>query len=233
MNHVAVLVAQNLHLNVLGLHQVLLDEDVLVAEGLLGLALHQVKGGDDLLRCVAAAHPPAAAAAGRLEDDGEAVFDGLCKGLLPVLQGTVGAGDGGHAAGVGNGLGGQLVAHLGQNGGGGADEGDASLLAGPCEVGVLAQKAVAGVDGVHVAAAGQIDDGGDVQIGPQGGLVLTDEIGLVRLGAEEGKGILVGVHGHRVQAQIVAGPEHADGDLAPVSHQDLVKFAFRHAVLPS
>ena len=233
VNHIAVLVAQNLHLNVLGLHQVLLDEDVLVAEGLFGLALHQVKGGNDLLRCVATAHPPAAAAAGRLEDDGEAVFDGLCKGLLPVLQGTVGTGDGGHAAGVGNGLGGQLVAHLGQNGGGGADEGDASLLAGPCEVGVLAQKAVAGVDGVHVAAAGQIDDGGDVQIGPQGGLVLTDEIGLVRLGAEEGKGILVGVHGHRVQAQIVAGPEHADGDLAPVSHQDLVKFAFRHAVLPS
>ena len=126
-----------------------------------------------------------------------------------------------------------LVAHGADYVAGGADEGDASLLAGPCEVGVLAQKAVAGVDGVHVAAAGQIDDGGDVQIGPQGGLVLTDEIGLVRLGAEEGKGILVGVHGHRVQAQIVAGPEHADGDLAPVSHQDLVKFAFRHAVLPS
>ena len=134
---------------------------------------------------------------------------------------------------MGDGLGGQLVAHLGQNGGGGADEGDARLLAGPGEVGVLAQKAVAGVDGVHVAAAGQIDDGGDIQIGAQGGLVLTDEIGLVRLGAEEGKGVLVGVHGHRVQAQIVAGPEHADGDLAPVCHQDFVKLAFRHAVLPS
>ena len=156
------LVAQNLHLNVLGLHQVLLDEDVLVTEGLLGLALHQVKGGDDLLRCVAAAHPPAAAAAGRLEDDGEAVFDGLCKGLLPVLQGTVGAGDGGHAAGVGDGLGGQLVAHLGQNGGGGADEGDAGGLAGVGKVGVLTEKAVAGMDGVAPSGLGHGEDGIDV-----------------------------------------------------------------------
>ena len=43
MHHVAVLVGQDLHLDVLGLHQELLDEDVLVAEGLSGLVLHQLE----------------------------------------------------------------------------------------------------------------------------------------------------------------------------------------------
>ena len=217
----------------LGLHQVLLDEDVLVAEGLLGLALHQVEGGDHLVLLIAAAHAAAAAAAGRLEDDGEAVLPGLGQGLLPVLQGLGRAGDGGHVAGLGDGLGGELVPHLGQDLGGGADEGDARLLTGPGEVGVLAEEAVAGVDGIHVAALGQVNDAVNVQIGPQGGLVLADKVGLVRLGAEEGEGVLVGVHGHRVQAQVVAGPEHPDGDLAPVGHQDFVELFFRHAFLPS
>ena len=233
VHHIAVLVAQDLHLDVLGLHQVLLDEDVLVAEGLLGLALHQVEGGDHLVLLIAAAHAAAAAAAGRLEDDGEAILFGLGQGLLPVLQGLGRAGDGGHIAGLGDGLGGELVPHLGQDLGGGADEGDPRLLTGPGEVGVLAEEAVAGVDGIHVAALGQVNDAVNVQIGPQGGLVLADKVGLVRLGAEEGEGVLVGVHGHRVQAQVVAGPEHPDGDLAPVGHQDFVELFFRHAFLPS
>ena len=43
---------------------------------------------------------------------------------------------------------------MGQNCGGGADEGDARLLAGPGEVGVLAQKAVAGVDRVAACSLG-------------------------------------------------------------------------------
>ena len=232
VDHVAVLVTQHLDLNVLGLHQVLLNKDVVVAKGLLGLALHQLKGGADLLGHVAPAHPAAAAAPGRLEDDGEAVLNGLLQGLVGVPQGLGRAGDGGHPAGVGDGFGGELVSHLVQHVGGGADEGDPGLLTGPGEVGVFAQKAVAGVDGVHVAALGQVDDGGNIQVGPQGALVLADEVGLVGPGAEEAVGVLVGVHGHRVQPQVVAGPENADGNLAPVGGQHLVEFALCHWIHP-
>ena len=226
MDHVAVLVAQDLYLDVLGLHQVLFDEDVVVAEGLPGLALDQLEGGADLLRCVAAAHAPAAAAGGRLEDDGKAVGDGLLQGLVGVLQGLGGAGDGGHAAGQGRGLGRQLVAHLGQDPGAGADEGDAGVLAGLGELGVLGEEPVAGVDGVHLPALGQVDDARDVQIGAQGGFALADAVGLVGPGAEQGEGVLVGVHGHGAQSQVVTGAEDADGDLTAVCSQDLFELAF-------
>ena len=223
MDHVAVLVTQDLDLDVLGLHQVFFNKDVVVAKGLPGLALDQLEGGFDLLRGVAAAHAPAAAAGGRLEDDGEAVGDGLLQGLVSALQGLSGAGDGGDVAGQGSSLGGQLVTHLGQDLGAGADEGDTGILTGLGELGVLREEPVAGVDGVHMSALGQIDDTGDVQIGPQGGFALADAVGLVSPGAEQGEGVLIGVHGHRVQTQVVAGPEDPDGNFAPVGHQDLVK----------
>ena len=232
VHHVAVLVAQNLHFDVLGLHQILLNKDVLAAKGLFGLAAHQLKGGGHLLRGVAPAHAPAAAAGGGLEDDGEAVGDGLLQSLLRVPQGAVGAGDGGHAAGNGRGLGGQLVAHAGEYLRGRADELDALRLTGPGKVRVLGQKAVARVDGLHLPPLGQVDDGGNVQIGPQGGLVLADEVGLVGAGAEQAVDVLMGVHGHGVEPQVVAGAEHPDGDLAPVGHQYLVEYTLCHLPHP-
>ena len=223
VDHVAVLVSQDLDLDVLGLHQVLLNEDVLVAKGLPGLVLHQLELPADVLLTVTAAHAPAAAAGRRLEDDGEAVGEGLFHRLVGILQGLGGAGNGGHAAGDGRGLGRQLVPHLGQDGGVGPDEGDAGLLAGPGEVGVFREEAVARVDGVHLAALGQVDDGRDVQVGPQGGLVLADQVCLVGPGPEEAVGVLVGVHGHGAQLQVVAGAEDADGDLAPVGDEHLLE----------
>ena len=228
MVDVAVLVGQDLHLDVLGLHQELFNKDVVVAEGLFGLALHQLKGGLDLLRGVAAPHAPAAAPGSRLQDDGEAVADRLLQSLVGVLQGFGAARDDGHAAGDGRGFGRQLVAHLGEHLGGRAHEGDARLIAGPGEVGVFGQKAVAGVNRVHPPAAGQVDDTRDIQISAQRALIFADQIGLVRLGAEQAVGVLVGVHGHRVQPQVVAGPENADGNLAAVGGQNFVERAYCH-----
>ena len=57
VHYVAMLVAQDLDLDMFGFHQVFFDKDILVAEGLFGLALYQMKGGDDLFRLVAAPHP--------------------------------------------------------------------------------------------------------------------------------------------------------------------------------
>ena len=80
------------------------------------------------------------------------------------------------------------------------------------------------MNGVHTAAAGQINNAGNVQIGSQRGLVLADEIGLVRLGAEQAVDVLIGVHCHGVQLQIVAGTEDANGDLTAVGGKYLGEF---------
>ena len=232
VHHIAVLVGQDLHLDMLGALQELFNEDAVVAEGLGGLALDQIERGDDFLFLIAAAHTAAAAAGGCLEHDGEAVLLCLGQGLLSVLQRFGAAGNDGHAAADGRFLGGQLVAHLGQHMGGRADKHDAVLLAGAGKLRVFRQKAVAGVDGVHMAALGQIDDGGNVQIGTQGAQLLIHLIGFVRLGTEQAVGIFFGIHGHGAQIQISAGAEHTDGDLAAVGDQDLFDRMFGHSIVP-
>ena len=42
--------------------------------------------------------------------------------------------------------------------------------------------------------------------------------------------ILFGINSHRPDAQLIAGTEYTDGDLAPVSYQDLLDFP--HKQLP-
>ncbi len=226
VDHVAVPVAQHLDLDMLRLHQVLFNEDIVVAEGLVGLSLHQLEGGLDLLGPVTAAHPAAAASGGRLEDDGKPIGHRPLQGLVGVPQGLFGAGYGGHAAGQGRRLGRQLVAHLGQDAGVRTDKSDLRLLAGAGEFGVLGEEPIARMDSVHASPLGQIDDAGDIQISPQGGFVLPDQVGLVGLGAEERIGVLIGIHGHRVQPQVITGPENPDGDLPPVGHQYLLEVVF-------
>ena len=167
MVDVAVFIGKDLHLDVLGLHQILLDKDIAAAEGLLRFAVDQLIGGLDLLGFVAAAHAAAAAAGSSLQDDGEAEADGLGQRVVGVLQGLGAAGNDGHAAFDGDLLGAELVAHLGQHVGGRAHEQDAVILAGAGKVGVLRQEAIAGVDGGDAPALGKADDAGNVQIRAQ------------------------------------------------------------------
>ena len=218
----------------LGLHQVLLDEDVAAAEGLFRLAVDQLIGGLDLLGLVAAAHAAAAAAGSGLQDDGEAEADGLFQRVIGVLQRLGAAGDDGHAAFDGDLLGAELVAHLGQHVGGRAHKQDAVILAGAGKVGILGQEAITGMDGGDAPALGQADDAGDVQIRAQRGLLFAHQVRLVRLGAEQGIGIFVGIDGYGMEAQIVAGPENAHRDLAAVGNQHLFQLCdLLHAILPS
>ena len=116
MDDVAVAVCQNLHLDVLGLHQEFLHEDGRIAEGLAGLLGNQLEGLAHLLVVGAGAHSPPAAASGRLQDDRIAVAVGTGHGIVGILQRLRAAGDGGHIAAVGQLLGAELVAHLSQDG---------------------------------------------------------------------------------------------------------------------
>lgn len=104
VDDVAVLVAQHLYFDVLGLNQVLLDEDILIAERLLGLALDALERGSDLFRSVTAPHTVAAAATGCLEDDRETERDCLLERFVCVAQRLGGTGTGGNTAGLCDGL---------------------------------------------------------------------------------------------------------------------------------
>ena len=105
-----------------------------------------------------------------------------------------------------------------------ADELDLAAAADLGEMGVLGQKAVARMDRLDVADLGRADDAVDLQIAV-GGLGRADAIGLV--GQVEVGGAAVGLaeDGDRLDAQLAAGADDPQGDLAAIGDQN----AFEHA----
>lgn len=111
VNHVAVVVAQDLHLDVARPLDELLDKHPAVPERLLGL----VRGANERVLELALtadhADAPAASAHRRLQDDREAGLGGKLVGRLHFKEGLVGAGNHGHTTLDGQLAGGRLVAH--------------------------------------------------------------------------------------------------------------------------
>ena len=215
--------AEDLHLDVPRLLDVLLQVDAAVLEGLLGLlpgrglrpALQaDVVAGD--------AHAAAAAAGRRLDQHRVADLVGQRQRLGLVLDQPLAAGHDGDAGLLGELAGLVLVAQPPHRLLRRADELDLARAADLGEVGVLRQEAVAGVDGLDVGDLGGADDARDLQVA-LGGSGRADADGLV--GQVQIRRIAVGLaeDGHDLDAQVAAGADDPQGDLAAVGDQDALE----------
>ena len=220
MDHVAVAVAEDLDLDVPGPGQVLLQVAVGPPERPVRLPLGRLQSLRRLGGRRHHAHAPAPAPERGFDGHGPA--DGVPElhHLFGHGQRPVGTGDGPDPGPGGGGPAADLVAHHLYGGGRRPHPAGARLDDGPGEAGVLGQEAVAGVDGVGSAAGDDVEE------------TLDREVALRRRGAPEqvrliggpdvaGPPVGLGVHGHRCDAEVPAGPGHPHGDLAPVGDQDL------------
>ena len=221
MDHVAVGVAYQLHLDMAGAAHQLLQEDLVAAEGGLRLAAP----GRDLRREVAGAldHPHAAATAApaRLGHDGKA--DAPCRAVhrrFVVREGSGRrhhreAGPGGEAARLQ--LAAQHAHHLRLR----PDEEESGVPARLGEVGVLRQEAVARVHRVGPHLARDAHDVGDVEVGVYRLPAPADQVGLVRLESVQGITVFVREQRDRLYPELVRRAQHPDRDLAAVGDQQL------------
>ena len=133
-----------------------------------------------------------------------------------------GTGQNRHAMFLHDGAGAFLDAHRGDHFGRGADEFDARDAADFGEAGVLAEKAVAGMDGVDIGDFGGADDGGNIEVAARA-LGRADADGLI--GETHGQAVAVGFGIDRDgrDAEILAGADDAQRDLTPVGDQDFLK----------
>ena len=118
----------------------------------------------------------------------------------------------------------RLVAHQPNHVRVGSDEADVAGLADLGEIRALGEEAVAGVDRVGAGDLGRADDRWHVQVAV-GASRRSDADVLV--GEPDVQRVLVGlgVHGHGLDAELAAGVDHAQGDLAAVGNQDLLEHA--------
>ena len=222
LDHMAHLVGHDLELDVLGVEDQLFQVHLAAAKAGHRLAAGLLKEGDQLVGLKDAAHPAPAAAGRGLDED--RIADGIGQGLGLFGGGhrAVRAGHHRHPRLLHQPAGGGLVAHGADDVPGGADEGDAGLRAGVGKLVVLAQKAVAGVDGVAVGGLGHRQDGVHIQIAVRcpGG---ADAVGLFGKLHMDGLGVGGGIDHHRLDLQFTAGPLDAQGDLAAVCNQNTLE----------
>jgi hypothetical protein len=199
-------------------------EHRVVAEGGRRLApgarqrVHEVARRGDL------AHPLAAAAGHRLDEDRVADGVGRARKVLGVLVLAVVARDDRHARLMHQRLGGILEPHGPDRRGRGADEDEARRLDRLHEVGVLRQEAVARVDRLRPRRPRRRDDRLAAQVA-LGGPRAADPHRLVGHRDVPGRPVGVRIDRDRAHAEPAAGLDHAARDFAPVRDQDLAEHA--------
>ena len=218
----AILVPGDLDLDVAGLRHELLHVHAVVAEGGPGLAAGGVPGIGGVLIVVANPHAASATTGSSLEHHGVADFLGASERLVEAVEDAFAAWNGGHACCRHGGLGGRLVAHGLDHLGGSSDEFDVIFTANLGELGILGEEAVSGMDGIRIGDFRSGDDIGDVEVA-LGTLGRADADGLIRKADVKAFRIRGGVHGHRLDAHLLARADDPQGDFATVGDQDFLE----------
>ena len=216
VDHVAEGVADDLHLDVLGVDHALFQEHFRLAECFAGFGYHAVVVGNQFGFAVAAADAAPAAAVGGFEHHRIADPGGQRARFLDAPQVVLAARHHRDAGFDHRPACLDLVAHLLDHTGRRADEDDAALGADFRQHRVLGQEAVARMERVAAGGDREVDDVVRVEVADD--RVRPDVIGFVRLLDVERVAIGVGIDGHRLDAHFRAGAHDAHGDLAPVGY---------------
>lgn len=220
-DYVAVLVGDDLGLDVARLVEVLLDEALAATEGRDGLAGGRLEQLGDLFDGLGDLHAAAAAAECRLDRNRDAVL--LCEGDHLGRVGDRILRTRGHRGlgAFGDVTRGHLVSEITNGLGRRADPGDARIDDGLCEIGVLREEAVAGVDGVCARLRRGVEDLVEHQVRLGGRLAAECERLIGELNEQR---VRVGLRVHRDagDACVLGCADHADRDLAAVGDQNLL-----------
>ena len=218
VHHVAEAVADDLHFDVPGVGDVALHVQGGIAEGRPGLGRRGAEGGLKLAVLPDDLDALAAAAGRRFQQHRITDLPGDLRRILEVTY-VVRAGHQRDSERRDGGPGQQLVAHLADAVGPRAHERDAVLGAGLGQLGFLGQKAVARMEGVATGAQRRGHQGVDLEVA-LGGTGRADTHGAVREPGRHAVPVGLGNHGHRLDAQGLAGSDDANGYLAPVGDQE-------------
>ena len=171
VDHVAVLVAEDLHFDVFGALDVALEEDGGVAEGVLGFVLGFGETGLELGGFFDDAHAATATTEGGFDDERETDFLRGGDRLVGIGDGVFGSGEDGDVGGDGLGTGGGLVAHGAEEVAVRSDEDDAFASTSFGEVGIFGKEAVTGVNHGDPFAFCESDDAFVIEVGTDGAFV--------------------------------------------------------------
>ena len=225
MDGLAGRVREDLHLNVTGPHDGLLEEHRGIAECAVCLAHCLFESAPQFFLGVNPAHSASPAARDGLGEYGEADLIRPRQQLFDVLGGRCRQ-EHRNARLDRVLLCRDLIARHLEHVRGRTDEGDARVRCGLGQVRILREEAVPGVDCVSPGFLGNADDLAHVKIRPNRVTLLADLVRLVGLETMHGVAILVGEDGHGLCAQFKSGPHRPNRDLAAVGYENFREHSF-------
>src|SRR5215217_51488 len=222
MDRVSVRVGENLGLDVAWPAHGLLNVGSWVAERALGLPHRGSDSFSQLLSVADPTHAAAAAAGDGLDEHGEPNRLGTGNQLLRVRRRRCGL-EGRHPCGSSCLYGADLVPGELEHRRRRTDEGNAGICARAGQIGILAQEAIAGIDGVGLGLLGRAHDLVDIEVRAYRVTPLANQVRLVRFNPVDGVSVLVREHRDGPYAQLVCRAEGSDRDLTAISDQYLAK----------
>ena len=230
VDQVAVVVAEDLHLDVLRAQDQLLEKDRVVAECLAGLRARALEQLGELAGAAHDAHAAPAAACRRLDHHRVAGLVGEGARRLQRLHRLRRPRHRRNARRRRDLARGHLVAERLDRLGGRPDEDDSRLAALARERGPLGEKPVARVNRVDVVALGQLDDLVLGEVRRHRLEALADQVRLIRLVAVQVDPILLREDRHRTVTELRGGTKDADRDLPAVRAENTFEPADRAAL---
>ena len=224
MDAVAVLVGEHLELDVLGVLDVALDEDLVAAEGAAAPRSARTAAGAAARprsRTTRIPRPPPPAAALSISGNPASATKACASSALRAgcsMPGTTGT-----PARRAISLAFSLLPRSRIACGLGPMKAMPLSCARLGEGGILGEKAVSGMQRVHAVLLADVDELADVQVGVRGGRA-PQPLGEVREHDVQRVGVGVAVHGDGLDAHLAAGADDAHRDLAPVRDEQ----AFEH-----
>ena len=220
MHDVAVFVAQNLNFNVLGVLDVFLNEDVIVAERFCRFALCGVIFVEQVGLVAHNAHAASAAACSCLQNNGITAFVCEIDSFLVALDGFLDTRNGGDAHFIGNNFRLNLIAQLVHHVRSGANELNARAFACLREIGILGQETIARMNCVGAFRLCQGNDLIDGKIRGNGSLSLANLVRFIGLCSEQSSLILLRINRDGSDAQLFASANDSNRNLASVGNKD-------------
>src|SRR6185312_35666 len=211
--YAAMVVGQNLEFDMARILDQLLHVHIAVGERRRGFVLglgHEVR---QLFGAAHDAHAAAAASGRSFHHHGITYAAGYFQSFLDASEDALRPREDGHAGLLHGGARFLLQAHTADHFRLRPDEGEAGGLAHFGEVGVLRKEPVTGMNRFGVGDFGSADDRWNIEIAARA-LGGADADGFVRKTSMQAVAVSFGVHGHSADAEILAGADDSQGDLA-------------------
>ena len=230
MNNMSRFITENLHLDVLRIHDTFFHIHLIAAESHFRFRFRAVVRFLQIFHAVHIPHAAPAAAVDRFDHDGETVFLGKRFDLIKAFHRTVCAGNHGDLCFFCLDTGIYLIAEHDQMFHTRPDENNAFLFTAFGQLRIFRKESVTGMNCVHMMLLTDTDDILYVQVSINRFIPFPHQVRFVSTVPMKRQYIFFGINSHRPDAQLIAGTEYTDGDLASVGHQDLPDFS--HKQLP-